>query len=274
MANRRMFSLSIVDTDLFLEMPVTSRLLYYELGMRADDDGFVSNWKKIMRMTNLSEDDMKVLIAKKFIIPFESGVIVIRHWRLNNYLQKDRKTSTVYKTEMSSLQLHDNVYELCSGETSKNPLMLEESLEQIQKEKDTETPSVYKNTKNVYKNTKNVYTDKDSIDKSSIEKKESKKKEKPSYDETILNDGLDDTVNLALRDFIQMRQMIKKPLTNRALELVIGKLKKMSELPSTQKRILEQSIMNNWQGLYPLKEDSTEKAKEGEYPEEWGEYFA
>lgn len=246
MANRRMFSLSIVDTDLFLEMPVTSRLLYYELGMRADDDGFVGNWKKIMRMTNLSEDDMKVLIAKKFIIPFESGVIVIRHWKLNNYLRNDRHTPTVYQDEFKQLQTENNIYEL---QNTENSTMLP-----------TGIPT--------------VYTDKDSIDKSSIEKKESKKKEKPSYDEIILNDGLDDTANLALRDFIQMRQMIKKPLTNRALELVIVKLKKMSELPSAQKRILEQSIMNNWQGLYPLKEDSTEKAKEGEYPEEWGEYFA
>lgn len=118
MANRRMFSLSIVDTDLFLEMPVTSRLLYYELGMRADDDGFVDNWKKIMRMTGLSEDDMKILIAKKFILPFESGVIVIRHWRLNNYLRNDRRTPTRHKKELEQLYLEDDVYELESTEKS------------------------------------------------------------------------------------------------------------------------------------------------------------
>ena len=80
MAQKRMFSLSVVDTDKFLEMPISSRLLYYELGMRADDDGFVDNWKKILLFTGLKEDDLKVLIAKSFIIPFESGVIVIRHW--------------------------------------------------------------------------------------------------------------------------------------------------------------------------------------------------
>lgn len=118
MANKRMFSLSVVDTDLFLEMPVTSRLLYYELGMRADDDGFIGNWKKIMRMASLSEDDMKILIAKKFIIPFESGVIVIKHWKMNNYLRSDRYTPTVYKEEFNSLQIENDTYELVTGEKS------------------------------------------------------------------------------------------------------------------------------------------------------------
>ena len=113
MAQKRMFSLSVVDTDRFLEMPISSRLLYYELGMRADDDGFVDNWKKILMFTGLKEDDMKVLISKQFIIPFESGVIVIRHWRLNNYLQKDRTKPTIYQNEKNKLMLDkSNVYNL------------------------------------------------------------------------------------------------------------------------------------------------------------------
>ena len=105
MANKRMFSLSVVDTDKFLEMPLSSRLLYYELGMRADDDGFVDNWKKILLFTGLKEDDMKVLISKQFILPFESGVLVIKHWRMNNYLQKDRKKSTNYQEELKMLEI-------------------------------------------------------------------------------------------------------------------------------------------------------------------------
>lgn len=113
MAQKRMFSLSVVDTDNFLEMPVSARLLYYELGMRADDDGFVGNWKKIMLFTGLKDDDLKLLIAKQFIIPFESGVIVIKHWRMNNYLQKDRTKPTIYQEELSKLGLDDNnVYTL------------------------------------------------------------------------------------------------------------------------------------------------------------------
>lgn len=118
MANKRMFSLSVIDTDAFIEMPQSSRLLYYELGMRADDDGFVDSWKKIIRFAGLSEDDMKVLIAKKFIIPFDSGVIVIRHWRLNNYLRNDRHQPTMYQKEKAMLCLEDDVYELESTEKS------------------------------------------------------------------------------------------------------------------------------------------------------------
>ena len=121
-----MFSLSIVDTDNFLEMPISSRLLYYELGMRADDDGFVDNWKKILLFTGLKEDDMKVLISKKFILPFDSGVIVIRHWRLNNYLQKDRTKPTIYQEELSKLSTDDNnVYNLyteCIHSIDKNSI--------------------------------------------------------------------------------------------------------------------------------------------------------
>lgn len=113
MANKRMFSLSVVDTDKFLEMPISSRLLYYELGMRADDDGFVDNWKKILLFTGLKEDDLKVLITKQFIIPFESGVIVIRHWRMNNYLQNDRTKPTIHQEELKQLGLdNSNVYNL------------------------------------------------------------------------------------------------------------------------------------------------------------------
>lgn len=126
MANKRMFSLNVVDTDKFLEMPISSRLLYYELGMRADDDGFVGNWKKILLFTGLKEDDMKLLISKQFIIPFESGVIVIRHWRLNNYLQNDRIKATIYQDEFKQLGIDENnVYTLdttCIHSIDKNSI--------------------------------------------------------------------------------------------------------------------------------------------------------
>ena len=136
MANKRMFSLSVVDTDKFLEMPISSRLLYYELGMRADDDGFVDNWKKIMTFAGLKEDDMKVLISKQFVIPFESGVIVIRHWRLNNYLQNDRTKPTIYQEELKQLGIDkNNVYTLdttCIHSIDKNSIV-ENSIEYKEK---------------------------------------------------------------------------------------------------------------------------------------------
>ena len=107
MAERRMFAKTIVLSDAFLDMPLGARCLYMTMGMLADDDGFVNNPKSIMRQSGSSEDDLKILIAKKFIIPFESGVIVIKHWRINNYLQKDRYNETKYLEEKSTLQIDE-----------------------------------------------------------------------------------------------------------------------------------------------------------------------
>lgn len=113
MARKRMFDIEIVDTDLFLEMPQSTQNLYFHLGMRADDDGFISNPKKIIKGIGANEDDLKILITKKFVIPFESGVIVIRHWKINNYLRKDRYTETLYKDEKRQLIEDENgVYSL------------------------------------------------------------------------------------------------------------------------------------------------------------------
>lgn len=113
MAQKRMFDKTITNSDDFLEMPDSSQNLYFHLSMNADDDGFVNNWKSIMRMTGHKEDDLKVLVAKQFIIPFDSGVIVIRHWRINNYLRNDRYVETKYKEEKSKLTIDNNlVYQL------------------------------------------------------------------------------------------------------------------------------------------------------------------
>ena len=108
-----MFDKTITNSDDFLEMPDSSQNLYFHLSMNADDDGFVNNWKSIMRMTGHKEDDLKVLTAKQFIIPFDSGVIVIKHWRINNYLRNDRYVETKFKDEKSKLMLDDNlVYQM------------------------------------------------------------------------------------------------------------------------------------------------------------------
>lgn len=116
MAEKRMFAKTIIDSDAFIDMPVSTRLLYYDLGMRADDDGFVNSPKKIMRMIGSTEDDIKLLITKKFIIPFDSGVVVIKHWRINNYLRGDRYRGTTYTKEKSLLQIDDKgAYTMANG---------------------------------------------------------------------------------------------------------------------------------------------------------------
>ena len=108
MAERRMFAKTIVDSDMFIDMPMSARLLYYDLAMRADDDGFVNSPKKIMKFVGASVDDMNVLIARQFIIPFESGVVVIKHWRIHNYIRKDTYKETPYKDEKALLYLDKN----------------------------------------------------------------------------------------------------------------------------------------------------------------------
>ena len=108
MANRRMFAKTIIDSDAFLEMPSSSQMLYFHLSMRADDDGFVNNPKRIMRMIGAGEDDLKLLFVKRFLIGFESGVVVIKHWKIHNYIQKDRYTKTMYQEEFSRLDTKGN----------------------------------------------------------------------------------------------------------------------------------------------------------------------
>lgn len=108
MAERRMFAKSIVLSDAFLDMPLGARCLYMTMGMMADDDGFVNNAKTIIRITGASEDDLRVLISKKFVIPFEDGVIVIKHWRINNYLRNDRYQETKYVENKARLLLDKN----------------------------------------------------------------------------------------------------------------------------------------------------------------------
>lgn len=108
MAERRMFAKTIVDSDAFLDMPLSAQSLYFHLAMRADDDGFINNPKKIQRMIGAADDDLKLLIAKRFVLVFESGVIVIKHWRLHNTLRKDRYKPTIYQEEFQKLSLKDD----------------------------------------------------------------------------------------------------------------------------------------------------------------------
>lgn len=108
MAERRMFAKTIIDSDAFLDMPLSTQALYFHLSMRADDDGFINNPKKIAKMLGVSDDDIKLLLAKKFVLSFDSGVIVIKHWRIHNYIQKDRYKPTNYHDEMAQLTITEN----------------------------------------------------------------------------------------------------------------------------------------------------------------------
>ena len=160
MANKRMFSNTITDSDAFMSMPLSTQALYFHYGMKADDEGFVGNPMGIVRMVAASPDDYKLLKAKGFIIEFESGVIVITHWKQNNYLQNDRVKPTLYKAERALLvQDKNGVY------------MLKSSVEVscIQNVYNLDTNCI----QNVYKMDTNCIRriDKNSIEENSIEEK-------------------------------------------------------------------------------------------------------
>jgi DnaD/phage-associated family protein len=112
MAEKRMFAKTIIDSDMFLDMSLSTQALYFHLAMRADDDGFINNPKRIQRMIGASDDEMKILIAKQYILPFDSGVVVIKHWKIHNYIQKDRyHPSTCPEKQLVELDTKTKMYE-------------------------------------------------------------------------------------------------------------------------------------------------------------------
>lgn len=149
MAERRMFAKTIVLSDAFLDMPLSARCLYFTLGMLADDDGFVNSPKSIMRQAGASTDDLNLLMAKRFILAFESGIIVIKHWRIHNYIQKDRYKESKYIEEKATLTLDQNgAYTECIQDVStldtqvrlgkdRDKLELEEDIEEVKPPKPT-----------------------------------------------------------------------------------------------------------------------------------------
>ena len=219
-----MFAKTIIDSDAFLEMPVSARLLYYDLSMRADDDGFLNNPKKIQRMIGCSEDDLKLLIAKNFIIPFESGVVVIKHWKIHNYIRNDRYKETVYKEEKALLETKENkAYTL--------------------------------GIPNGYQMDTQVRLGKDSIGKVKSGKDSTKDAENPL-------DVLPENVRSAFDDFAKMRKTkLKKPMTDNAVKRMLNKLNSLSSDESIQIAILNQSEDNCWLDIYPLKTDKPKQQK-------------
>ena len=243
MAERRMFAKTIIDSDAFIDMPLSTQALYFHLSMRADDDGFLNNPKKIQRMVGCSDDDLKILVAKRFIIPFESGVVVIKHWRIHNYIRNDRYKETVYKEEKKQLYLKDNgAYTLTNVDTT--PLVGD----------DMDSDGIPNGNQTVYQMDTQVRLGKDSIDKDNIKEKEQKQK-KESLNDVLNAFVLHEEVKEALIDFIAMRKAKKRPLTARALKMVINKLRDLSMDKQMQIDIINQSILHNWDTVYEIKDN-------------------
>ena len=241
MAERRMFAKSIIDSDLFLDMPQSTQNLYFHLSLRADDDGFVGNPKKIMRMINCSQDDIKILISKQFLIPFESGVVVIKHWKIHNYIRNDRYKPTIYTEEKKKLIEQENK-EYIFGIPNGNQMDTQYSI------------------------------GKDSLGKNSVDKEKKDEKEetfKFILDEYTKNKELLESLN----GFVEMRKKIKG-FTTRALKLSLKKLDSLSNNDQEKIRIVDKTVMNGWKTFYELKDE--EKPKESKliqrnFEEEFGE---
>ena len=220
-----MFAKTIIDSDAFLDMPLSAQALYFHLSMRADDEGFINNPKKIQRMIGAADDDMKVLLAKNFVIQFESGVIVIKHWKIHNYIRADRLNKTAYEDERSMLEVKNNgAYTLSLNECQSNDSQMSDICQS------------------------NDRIGKDRLGKNRLGKDS---KDKVSYFPN------DENLDKAFSDYVAMRKKLKKPMTDRAVELAIKKLNDLSNGDNDIAiKIIEQSIMNSWQGLFPLKEET------------------
>ena len=252
MAERRMFARSIIDSDLFLDMPMSSQLLYFHLSMRADDDGFVNSPKKIQKIVNCSTDDMKLLIAKNFILPFESGVVVIKHWKVHNFIRNDRYKETECKEEKNQLQLVDNKYEFNVGIPNDNQMSYQRY------------PQV-----SLGKDSIELGEDKDSIDKVKKEKKKSVKSNDIDDIISIFNEFSNGNEELkeTLISFMEMRKEKEVPLTARAGKTLINKLKKIAKNEEEMIEILNNSILSSWSGIFPLNNKPQKYVKEDVIPE-------
>ena len=221
---RRMFSDEITSSDAFLEMPDSAQNLYFHLGMNADDDGFIGSPKMVMRVIRAGEDNYKLLVAKRFILHFEKGICVVKHWRINNQIRKDRYKETRYLDEKSQLFIKEN------GGYTLNP------------QKGLPIPRGHFATDEI---------------KEIESGNQSATNRQPSIGKVSIGKVSKDTIGVELPDWldketwemwVNYRKEKKKPLTGTSIKL---QLKLLEEYKSDHKQILLKSIQNSWTGLFP-----------------------
>ena len=233
MAERRMFAKTIVDSDAFLDMPATSQLLYFHLSMRADDDGFINNAKKIIRMVRLNDDDFNILVAKKFIIPFESGIVVIKHWRIHNYIRNDRYKATKYVDEKSQLVITEN-----------NSYSLDKSEAVF----DVDTNGI----PNGYRLDTQDRLGKDRLGKDRLGK-DRLGIEFFDFDEIPGIEINDSEVNEKFNQYLVLLKKIGTNVDQRRAGKLLKDLFAITTDKNLQIKVIQQSIDREWKGLYPIK---------------------
>lgn len=229
-----MFAKTIIDSDAFLDMPLSSQALYFHLSMRADDDGFLNNARKVMRTIGANQNDYDLLIVKRFIIQFPDGICVIKHWRLHNWIRGDRKKDTIYQKQKEMLDVKKNgSYTLIEECQTVDSQVVDSSHTQVR-------------------------LGKDRIGKGSIDKE---KKETVFF-------PLDDKLNQTFLDFMDMRKSLKNgKMTERAITMMVNKINKLDNDIAIQ--MLENSITNNWKDIYPLKDNKTTTEDYAKKLEDW-----
>lgn len=255
MAERRMIAKSIVFSDDFLDMPLSSRCLYFTFLTIADDDGFINNPKSIIRQCGASNDDLRLLIAKSYIIPFESGVIVIKHWKMHNYIKSDRYKETPCKDEKSQLITLKNKSYALKSEQPTEPLENEQCIQSVSKVEPQVRVRVRVRDR-VSINNPPISPLKGESGEVTKPKTEKKAKGKAMYKD------LPDELKDAMTDFEEMRVKMRKPLTDRGRKLLITKLTKLASDDNgnidTQLavKIVEQSLERSWASFYEIKSDN------------------
>ena len=229
MAQKRMFDKNVVGSDKFLDLPNSSKALYFMAGMEADDKGFFQP-RKLQRMCGFSDDDYKILIAKGFFITFESGVMVVTDWNKNNWLDSRRITETEYIDELNMLKMINNKYELSNTTDTKCLAAAKPSLRENR------------------------------IEENRIEENRIEKKEK-TFDKII--DSFTDDLELRaeLKNHLAVRKLKKGSLTDRAIELELKTLSKLSDNTNIQLEIVRQSIEKGWIGFFPVKNNVETNSK-------------
>lgn len=258
MADRRMFSKTIIDSDDFLNMPLSTQCLYFHLAMRADDEGFLNNPKKIQRMIGATEDDFRVLFSKQYVIPFESGIVVIRHWKIHNYIRSDRFKNTIYQDEAEQLTIdRSGAYVLTDVDGSAK--------------KDTPPQSDNTVTTNCLPSDYQVATTclpngdagKDRIDKVRLGKDRINTGWRASVDHLSDLFGLSDLVKAAFVKYLTYLEESgsRRKITALSAESILQKLETLSDTDADAVAIFEQSIRNGWKDLYVLKKPEEKPKK-------------
>lgn len=225
MGDRRMMSLKVIDSDAFLDMALSTQAVYMHLLMRADDDGFVNNVKKIKRMICASDDDIKLLIAKGFIIPFETGVVVIKHWRVHNIIRKDLYHPTIYQDEKAALV----------PDKTGTYRLRNESVPETNRIRTESEPEPYPNKVNKDNKTKLNKNNKENISM------------------LLSESSLSEPVREKVSDFLAYREEIKKPYkSERSIRSLITQIEKQEQAIGSIAviSVIDKSIQNGWHGLF------------------------